>query len=80
MWAMLVDWHNAKLVLLHPLILVLAGMVLQFVPVFFLELLAVLCCGFGTMYFVGAAFGLLVLWLVRRLHRDEEPAEEDRKA
>lgn len=64
-WYLLVEWKNARRVLLYPVLLLVASLLIQYVPLFFCGLFAVLLCGFATMILLGMLAGVVLLHFLR---------------
>lgn len=64
-WFLLVEWNSVPRVLLYPVLVLAASLALQYVPMFFCGLLAVLLCGFASMTLLGMLTGVVVLHVLR---------------
>lgn len=78
-WYLLVEWNHVRRVLLYPVLMLAVSLVLQYLPLYFCGLLAVLLCGFASMTLLGMLAGVVVLHVLRYYAGRDQKSDKNKK-
>ncbi|MCD8366601.1 MAG: hypothetical protein LUC48_01035 [Clostridiales bacterium] len=79
LWIMLRSGKRSKWIPICLVALIVLSMAAQFLPGYFVQILAVLICGLSTMMLVGTACAAALVFLIQRMRKNGEAADEEQE-
>lgn len=79
LWIMLRSGRRGKWLPICLVVLIGLSMAAQFLPGYFVQILAVLVCGLCTMMLVGTACAALLLFVLRQVRKNRAEQEEEQE-
>ncbi|MCC8100608.1 MAG: hypothetical protein LIO78_11220 [Clostridiales bacterium] len=80
LWIMLRSGKRSKWLLICLVALIVLSMGAQFLPGYFVQILAVLVCGLCTMMLIGAICAAALVFLVQRVRNSKEQQEQEEES
>ncbi|MCD8342691.1 MAG: hypothetical protein LUC87_11205 [Clostridiales bacterium] len=79
LWIMLRSGKRSKWIPICLVALIVLSMAAQFLPGYFVQILAMLICGLSTMMLVGTVCAAALTFLIQRMRKNGEAADEEQE-